>query len=440
MRHFAMALLGLMMCGSIFGEPVFDTSPVLIDDMWNNPTATVIDESGVIHSTYMTQFHTDSNTKEIWYARKPVDAAWQFLRITNNSVREEFPTLQLDTAGNVHIAFHTGIATTNQIRYVNNIGAAPGTFNSIIDITGPGYVIVEMAIDSTGKVHFVFRSQFSPGPQDVFYTTYSIGGGVGSLVNLSQTPAQEDSSPQIAIDPDDKIHVVWQRGSALEYMNNVSGSFQSVATSVAGSVLESWIIIPDTAKVSIFYRPNFDSMMYIETDESRGGFTAPAPVYTGTYRSAFQERIGVDTNGHRYVVFSSNITANLGVFLVQETEGGWQLPQLLSKAANSNLGTSVSINSNGKLAITYSRSRVVKGIVIADIFLACADIDLGGSCVGDLTDSGGTMPDGQVNVFDLFVLLSNWNTNGPGADIAEPTNIVDVFDLFVLLGAWGNCP
>lgn len=70
-------------------------------------------------------------------------------------------------------------------------------------------------------------------------------------------------------------------------------------------------------------------------------------------------------------------------------------------------------------------------------FNICCDCP---SCPADLTDPQGGPPDGVVNVFDLFVLLSNWNMNGPGADLAPANNIVDVFDLFVLLGAWGNCP
>jgi hypothetical protein len=62
-------------------------------------------------------------------------------------------------------------------------------------------------------------------------------------------------------------------------------------------------------------------------------------------------------------------------------------------------------------------------------------------CTGDLTDNGATnLPDGTVNVSDLFVLLANWNTSGPGANLAAPTNIVNVADLFALLAAWGNCP
>lgn len=60
-------------------------------------------------------------------------------------------------------------------------------------------------------------------------------------------------------------------------------------------------------------------------------------------------------------------------------------------------------------------------------------------CPADLTGNT-NKPDGQVNVSDLFYLLANWNTNGPGADLAPPINIVNVSDLFALLAAWGACP
>lgn len=60
-------------------------------------------------------------------------------------------------------------------------------------------------------------------------------------------------------------------------------------------------------------------------------------------------------------------------------------------------------------------------------------------CPADLAGSGGPLPDGVIDVFDLFALLNNWGTGGPGAALAAPTDTVDVFDLFVLLGAWGPC-
>lgn len=78
--------------------------------------------------------------------------------------------------------------------------------------------------------------------------------------------------------------------------------------------------------------------------------------------------------------------------------------------------------------------------------VAFDDIDMGAfeifdpaSCPADLGGPAPGDPDMSVDVFDLFVLLANWNTDGPGSDLAPPTNDVDVFDLFVLLEEWGPC-
>lgn len=57
--------------------------------------------------------------------------------------------------------------------------------------------------------------------------------------------------------------------------------------------------------------------------------------------------------------------------------------------------------------------------------------------VGDCPDITG---DGMVNTEDLLELLGFWGLDGPGADIAEPTDIVDTADLLELLGFWGACP
>ncbi len=62
------------------------------------------------------------------------------------------------------------------------------------------------------------------------------------------------------------------------------------------------------------------------------------------------------------------------------------------------------------------------------------------SCPWDIATSVGPGQDGDVNVFDLLELLSNWGTGGPGSGIAPPFNVVDVFDLLDLLANWGPCP
>jgi hypothetical protein len=83
------------------------------------------------------------------------------------------------------------------------------------------------------------------------------------------------------------------------------------------------------------------------------------------------------------------------------------------------------IDGNGRndLVIGYSGNTSIV-IFYAEDFPCPADI------------AGG---DNTVNVNDLFLLLSNWNMDGPGASLAPPTDMVDVNDLFALLAAWGDC-
>lgn len=58
-------------------------------------------------------------------------------------------------------------------------------------------------------------------------------------------------------------------------------------------------------------------------------------------------------------------------------------------------------------------------------------------CPGDISHPEGDCPNGVVDTTDLFTILSNWDTDGNGAELAEPYDIVDVFDLFVVLGDMG---
>ena len=69
-----------------------------------------------------------------------------------------------------------------------------------------------------------------------------------------------------------------------------------------------------------------------------------------------------------------------------------------------------------------------------------ASIGVPAVCAADIASSAGAGADDSVDIFDLFMLLANWNTNGPGANLASPGDVVDVLDLFVMLKEWGSCP
>jgi hypothetical protein len=73
-------------------------------------------------------------------------------------------------------------------------------------------------------------------------------------------------------------------------------------------------------------------------------------------------------------------------------------------------------------------------VIIGHSFMGAWRVLIDWPCVGDLND------DDVVDVQDFLVLLANWGTDGPGADIGEPYDEVGITDFLGLLAAWGPCP
>ena len=60
------------------------------------------------------------------------------------------------------------------------------------------------------------------------------------------------------------------------------------------------------------------------------------------------------------------------------------------------------------------------------------------ACLGDITGSEVTYPDGKVNVNDLIGVISKWSTSDCVADISGDS-AVNVNDLLAVINAWGAC-
>ncbi|GMU83275.1 MAG: hypothetical protein AMXMBFR47_31450 [Planctomycetota bacterium] len=434
-RSIGLVALGLGLLPDALGQLDFTLNTMLADGMWNNPTSIAVDSAGVIHVAFMTQFDTDSNTKEIWYA-SDAGGEWTFEQITDNAVREEFPSLTLDAAENVHIAFHTGVTTSNKIRYTNNVAVA---FIEPIDITGSGFVIVEHAVDSAGNVHFAFQDQISgTSITDVYYRMWSPTTGLGPLLNLSNTPTTRELQADIAVDSLDVVHVVFRGGSIssgpLTYMNNSTGSFVSLPTGVAVAD-DPLIEIDEADRITIVYEAG-DALYLIESLPG-GGFTSPLLLTTapGLYRPAFMDKFAIDADGRRHIAFVSNVNTQ-GAFVISEGQSGFSPPQLIENPTGSKVGTSIAVNAAGRMALTYQFGYVVDDIVQADIRLGTAQ--LGGGCTGDLDG------DGDVDLPDLATLLSNFGRSGDAGPADGDTDgdlDVDLADLATLLSNFGSaCP
>lgn len=75
---------------------------------------------------------------------------------------------------------------------------------------------------------------------------------------------------------------------------------------------------------------------------------------------------------------------------------------------------------------------------------SCIPSGTGGNCATAATSgtpkAGDVNGDGSVNIFDLSILLTNWNRTGMvrGQGDLDSNTVVNIFDLSVLLGRWGT--
>ncbi len=85
---------------------------------------------------------------------------------------------------------------------------------------------------------------------------------------------------------------------------------------------------------------------------------------------------------------------------------------------------------------------VFEGIECGSIYNMYVTCAAGPDCPEDITGPTGD-PDGVVDVLDLLLVLSQWDSAGPEADITGPDGVpdgvVDVLDLLAVLAAWGDC-
>jgi hypothetical protein len=63
-------------------------------------------------------------------------------------------------------------------------------------------------MDSMGYIHVVWFD-YTPGNSEIFYKKSTDGGNSWSTERLTWT-SHDSTWPDLSIDPNDKVHVVWQ--------------------------------------------------------------------------------------------------------------------------------------------------------------------------------------------------------------------------------------
>lgn len=164
----------------------------------------------------------------------------------------------------------------------------------------------DIAVDSEGKVHLVYHGSVYQDPRDVWYTSQDADAEWSDPLNLSNS-TNHSRVPQIAIDSEDNIHVIWEEGGegngrTMYLMKGVNSDWTDPVY-----ITESYNLLPQIAidgldnvhvvgdGVTVTYRKKVDDHWYSNDSPDTIGVTNPELAISdeGDLFISGEQRIGV---------------------------------------------------------------------------------------------------------------------------------------------------
>jgi len=369
--------LFLLLSTSLFAQVNFPVDTIAYNERFNNRMFAVYDTDGKLHLTYTGQLGTDGTTREIYYVKEESSGEFTTINLTQNSVDDNYSTLSIDAEGNLHIGYETRDGSDFQIRYMHNMS---GSFSSPIVITQGGLnkATPYSKIGPDSVMHFVYYT-FVTGTDNVFYRNYDLRTGTLSPeVSLATGEAGGDFEATLDVDSNGKVHIAARTGTGLfsgpiVYYNNISGSFQSSV--IAGDGNYPMIALDNNDKVHIVYRSS--SRLYY-TNNVSGSFSTPVPISPVGQLPAGMQSLTADDENRLFITYQSSQSASGRGFYLLFAENGEFYDTILVNDISSEYVTrnssQVITKGNGDIAIFYVPGGIRNGEVIADIFLERGNI------------------------------------------------------------------
>jgi len=244
--------------GRTFSDPINLSQSVagdgkgrLTEQLWHNGSLDlVVDPEGAVYAAW-TEYEG-----RLWLSRfsdKGVSFA-EPVHVTGTADRPaRGPSLAVDSAGTVHLAWAVGQDPSADIRYAQS-GAAGAAFGAprVVNRSEGHSDAPSLAVDPTGTVHLAYGESPS-GPFQQYHVRYArstagVDSFTASAAISKQQPARYEEAhfPTLRARSSDTLHVLWElypeesnRSRALAYASSRNGGDTFAAPSVVPETADS---------------------------------------------------------------------------------------------------------------------------------------------------------------------------------------------------------
>ncbi|MCG3254809.1 MAG: hypothetical protein KAU62_01910, partial [Candidatus Heimdallarchaeota archaeon] len=184
-----------------------------------------VDSTGNVHIAWedFTDYAGSGIDRDIFYKRwNASSSSWTLTEVVSTeSNRLSYPpSLAVDTTGDVHIAWHdrtiyAGSGGDEDIFYKRwNASSSSWTLTEVVssESTSPSYY-PSLAVDTTGNVHIAWHDYTTIDAEfdyDIFYKRWNASSSSWTLTEVVSTESTSPSyEPSLAVDSTDNIHITW---------------------------------------------------------------------------------------------------------------------------------------------------------------------------------------------------------------------------------------
>ncbi len=340
------------------------------------------------------------------------------------------PAIIIDDSGKTHVVWEdwtdgvwSGGASDYEIMYAtyteatgwSNVSIISDGFNGVYWNNGSSYT-PDIAVDSLGNVHVVWHDStvgvWGGGPLDyeIMYTKYTEATGWSNVSVISDGFAgiywnnRSSSNPDIAVDRDDNIHVVWNDGTngpwggigdvEIMYTKYTEATGWSNITIISdgynsiywndGSSVDPDITIDSLGNIHVVWHDDTvgvwsggggdTEIMYASYTEATGwsNITIISDGLNDIYwndKESYSPSIAIDRNDNIHVVWEDSTSGVWGADweIMYSTHGasGWSFPEVISDGFNNvywntgySLNPSIAVDGLGNVHVVWQDNTI----------------------------------------------------------------------------------
>ena len=298
--------------------------------------------------------------------------------ISNNSDYSFTPQAAVYGGSNIYAVWEDDTNNNSNILFSRSTDSG-ATFSAPMNLSkSSGYSFnPRIAVDAFGSINVVWEDN-TPGNQDIFFSRSTDGGATFTAPKNLSNDHPDSVDPQVALDASGNINVVWRNRDitfGIFYARSTDGGANfstpvNLAANVSGS-LAPQVALETNGNIDVVWQDDFNSQSDVSFSRSADkGLTFSAAKSLSS--KSFAPQISVDAKANINVTWLSNSAAagTLDVFFSRSTDSGvtFSNPKNISNGPADSGNPQVGGDQNGNIFVAWNR--MVPPSVNNDIFFS----------------------------------------------------------------------